>query len=44
MADWGQNHVTYTFRVEGDMLYLTWPDDFMAPGVPGFTGVFRKVG
>ena len=45
MADWGENHRTYTFRVEGDMLYLTWPEGFIGgPDSPGFTGTFRKVG
>lgn len=44
MADWGDNHVTYTFRVEGDMLHFTWPEGFMEDGSPGFTGTFRKVG
>ena len=44
MADWGENQITYTFRIEGDTLYFTWPDDFMEPGSSGFTGTFRKVG
>ena len=44
MADWGENHVTYTFRVEGDMLHLTWPEGFMEDGSPSFSGTFRKVG
>ena len=43
-ASWGDNHVTYTFRVEGDTLHMSWPDEFMGPGIPGFTGTFRKVG
>ena len=42
MADWGENHLTYTFHVEGDILTLTWPDGFF--DVPSFTGTFRKVG
>ena len=45
MADWGDNHVTYTFRVEGDTLHFTWPEGFMDDGEsPSFTGTFRKVG
>lgn len=44
MADWGENHVTYTFRVEGETLYLTWPEGFMGDGSPRFIGTFRKVG
>ncbi len=44
MADWGENHMTYTFRVEGDMLHLTWPEGFMEDGSPSFSGTFRKVG
>lgn len=44
MADWGENHITYTFRVEGDTLHFTWPADFMEPGAPSFSGTFRKVG
>ena len=44
MADWGENHQTYTFRVEGDILHLSWPDDFMEDGNPAFSGTFRKVG
>ena len=43
-AGWGDNHVTYTFRVEGDTLHVSWPDGFMGPGAAGFTGTFRKVG
>lgn len=39
MADWGENHITYTFRVEGDELHVTWPEDFLG----GFTGTFRRV-
>jgi hypothetical protein len=44
MADWGENHVTYTYRIEGDTLHFTWPDGFMEPGSAGFTGMFRRVG
>ncbi len=45
MADWGENHVTYTFRIEGEILHFTWPVGFMDGGdSPGFTGTFRKVG
>ena len=44
MADWGENQQTYTFRVEGDILHLSWPDNFMEDGNPGFSGTFRKVG
>ena len=43
-ASWGDNHVTYTFQVEGDTLHVSWPDEFMVPGIPGFTGTFRRVG
>jgi hypothetical protein len=43
MADWGENHLTYTFEVDGDMLRLTWPDGFLDVA-GGFTGTFRKVG
>jgi len=44
MARWGENHLTYTFRVEGDILHLTWPAGFMDPDNPEFTGTFRRVG
>ena len=44
MANWGENHVTYTFRVEGDTLYLTWPEGFLEEGSTSFSGTFRKVG
>lgn len=44
MADWGDNHLTYTFKVEGDILHLTWPAGFMSPENPPFSGTFRKVG
>ena len=44
MADWGENHFTYTFRVESDMLHLTWPEGFLGAGSPAFSGTFRKVG
>ena len=44
MADWGENHLTYTFRIEGDILHITWPESFMAEGDPPFTGTFRRVG
>lgn len=44
MANWGENHLTYTFRIEGDILHLTWPEGFMEPGDPPFTGTFRRVG
>jgi len=43
MANWGENHLTYTFEVEGDILRLTWPDGFLGEST-GFTGTFRKVG
>ena len=42
MFEWGENHTTYTFRVEGDRLHLTWPEDFGASG--GLSGTFRRVG
>jgi len=38
MADWGENHRTYTFRIEGDILHLTWPTDFMGQGAPPSPG------
>ncbi len=45
MADWGENHVTYTFRIEGDILHFSWPVGFMdGASSPGFSGTFRKVG
>ena len=44
MADWGDNHVTYTFRVQGDMLHLSWPEDFLGPDGTALTGTFRKIG
>jgi hypothetical protein len=44
MARWGENHLTYTFRVEGNTLHLTWPEGFMEPGDPPFKGTFRRVG
>jgi len=45
MADWGENHVTYTFRIEGDILHFSWPVGFMdGASSPGFKGTFRKVG
>jgi len=44
MARWGENHLTYTFRIEGDTLHLTWPEGFMEPGDPPFSGTFRRVG
>lgn len=44
MARWGENQLTYTFRVEGDTLHLTWPEGFMEPGDPPFSGTFRRVG
>jgi hypothetical protein len=44
MANWGDNHLTYTFRVEGEILHLTWPAGFARPDNPPFTGTFRKVG
>jgi len=43
MANWGENHLTYTFEVDGDTLRLTWPDGFLNEA-DGFTGTFRKVG
>jgi hypothetical protein len=43
MADWGDNHVTYGFSVDGDTLTVTWPDDFGA-GAGGAVGIFRRVG
>lgn len=43
MADWGENHLTYTFRLEGDLLHLTWPEGFVQPGDPPFTGTFRRM-
>jgi hypothetical protein len=44
MANWGENHLTYTFKVEGDLLHLTWPAGFAGADNPPFTGTFRKVG
>jgi len=44
MASWGENHLIYTFRIEGDILHLTWPAGFMSPDNPPFTGTFRRVG
>jgi hypothetical protein len=44
MADWGENHLVYTFRIEDGLLYLTWPSGFITEENPPFTGVFRKVG
>ncbi len=45
MANWGDNHLTYTFRIEGDILHLTWPEGFLlGSGTESFTGSFRKVG
>ncbi len=42
MDDWESNHVTLTYRFEGEMLHVTWPADF---GVgPRLAGTFRKVG
>jgi hypothetical protein len=43
MANWGENHVTYRFSVDGDTLTVTWPDDFGA-GAGGAVGTFRRVG
>jgi hypothetical protein len=43
MADWGENHLTYTFEVDGDVLRLTWPGGFLDEP-EGFTGTFRRVG
>jgi hypothetical protein len=43
MAEWGENHVTYGFRVDGDTLTVTWPSDFGA-GAGGAVGTFRRVG
>lgn len=43
MADWGDNHVTYRFSVDGDTMTVTWPDDFGA-GAGGAVGIFRRVG
>ena len=43
MADWGENHVTYRFRVDGDTLTVTWPEDFGA-GTGGAVGTFQRVG
>ena len=40
--DTGGHDVTYTVRVEGDMLHVTWPDGF--GGWESFTGTFRRVG
>ena len=42
MANWGENQVTYTFRIEGETLYLTWPEGF--GGREALIGTFRKVG
>jgi len=42
MARWGENELTYTFRIEGDILRLTWPEDFIKPGDPPFSGIFRR--
>lgn len=42
MAAWGENHETFTFRVEGETLHVTWPDDFGVAS--GSVGTFRKVG
>ena len=44
MAEWGENHLVYTFRIEDGILHLTWPEGFMAEGNPPFTGTFRKAG
>jgi len=43
MARWGENHMTYTLRIDGNTLHLTWPEGFMEPGSPPFTGTFRRV-
>ena len=42
MASWGENHETFTFRIEGETLHFTWPDDFGSAS--GTVGTFRKVG
>ncbi len=44
MANWGENHLVYTFRIEDGILHLTWPEGFAGEGNPPFTGTFRKVG
>ena len=43
MANWGENHETYHFRVDGDTLTVTWPDDFGA-NAAGAVGTFRRIG
>jgi hypothetical protein len=43
MARWGENQLTYTFQIEGDLLHLTWPAGFARADAPPFTGTFRKV-
>ena len=40
MGDWPENAGTYTFRMEGETLHLTWPSDW-GPGAR--KGTFRKV-
>ncbi len=41
MDDWRENDVTLSFRIVGDTLQLTWPEDF---GVgTTLSGTFRKV-
>lgn len=42
MANWGENHETFTFDIEGETLHFTWPDDFGPAS--GSIGTFRKVG
>jgi hypothetical protein len=44
MAAWGENHYTYTFRVEGDTLHVTWPGDFGPTEGTPWVGTFRRVG
>lgn len=43
MADWGENYMTYHFSVDGDILTVTWPDDF-GGGAGGAVGTFQRVG
>lgn len=41
MADWEENDVTLSFRIEGGTLHVTWPETF---GIgTQLKGTFRRV-